>query len=150
MARSSPESGELSRVSNAVKMGKPRGVALAPGGQAHPREAPSTPLSRGGFPANSQPAGSGFNFTIDALFIAPKVNDAKFRQMDLNGDRVLTREEADAAFDREGSLKKLFTAIDTDGNGNLSRAEAGAFRSKVQQQPGASPAEKISNATNPS
>lgn len=77
----------------------------------------------------------------------PEVSDAKFRKTDLNGDGVITRREADAAFDREGSLKKLFTAIDTDGNGNLSRAEARAFRAKVQQQPGANAPEKISTAT---
>lgn len=80
----------------------------------------------------------------------PKVSAARFRKTDLNGDDLITRQEADAAFDREGSLKKLFTVIDTDGNGSLSRAEASAFRSKLQQQPGNSTTEKISNATQPS
>jgi len=80
----------------------------------------------------------------------PEVSDARFRKTDLNGDRLITRQEADAAFDREGSLKRLFAVIDTDGNGSLSRAEARAFRAKLQSQPGASPAEKISNASKPS
>lgn len=77
----------------------------------------------------------------------PEVDNAKFRSKDLNRDGFIARQEADAAFDREGSLKRLFTVIDTDRNGSLSREEASAFRSKVQQQPGNSPARKISNAT---
>jgi hypothetical protein len=77
----------------------------------------------------------------------PKVSSEKFRKADINRDGVIDRQEADAAFDREGSLKTLFGKIDTDGNGSLSHAEVSAFRSKLRQQPGASPAEKISNAT---
>lgn len=76
----------------------------------------------------------------------PEVSDAKFRKADLGGDGFINRKEADAAFDREGSLGKLFTAIDADGNGNLSRAEARAFRAKVEQQPGTSASGKTSNA----
>lgn len=78
----------------------------------------------------------------------PKVSDAKFRKTDLNHDGSISRKEADAAFDREDSLKKLFGKIDTDANGSLSRAEVTAFHSKVQQQPGTSPVEKITKAAN--
>ena len=77
----------------------------------------------------------------------PKVDSKRFRKADLNGNGSICRKEADAEFDREGSLPKLFKHIDTDANGNLSQAEVNAFRTKVRQQPGASPKEKISNAT---
>jgi hypothetical protein len=80
----------------------------------------------------------------------PKVGSEKFRKTDPNRDGVIDRQEANAAFDREGSLTTLFGKIDTDGNGSLSRAEVSAFHSKLRQQPGASPAEKISNATSQS
>lgn len=76
----------------------------------------------------------------------PKVSDAKFSKTDTDHDDSISRPEADAAFDREGSLKKLFTAIDTDKSGGLSSAEVSDFRSKVQQQPGPSPAEKVTQA----
>lgn len=82
--------------------------------------------------------------------VNPKVSDARFRKADRNGDGAITRTEADAAFDREGSLTRLFAEIDTDANGGLNRAEVSAFRSKVRQQPGTTPVEKISNITNPS
>lgn len=80
----------------------------------------------------------------------PKVSSDKFRRTDPNRDGVIDRREANAAFDREGSLTTLFGKIDTDGNGSLSRAEVSAFQSKLRQQPGASPVEKISNATSQS
>lgn len=80
--------------------------------------------------------------------VNPKVSEAKFRKADLNGDHSVTRQEADAAFDREGSLNTLFRKIDADGSGGLSRAEVAAFHAKVQQQPAGSPAERISNAAN--
>ncbi|MCU0751640.1 MAG: EF-hand domain-containing protein [Akkermansiaceae bacterium] len=77
----------------------------------------------------------------------PKVDSKRFRKADSNGDGSISRKEADAEFDREGSLPKLFKLIDTDGNGSLSQAEISAFQTKVRQQPGGSPSEKITNAT---
>jgi hypothetical protein len=79
--------------------------------------------------------------------VNPKVDAARFRKADRNGDGSISREEADAEFDREGSLSKLFKQIDTDGNGSLSQSEVTAFRKKVGQQPGETQMEKISNAT---
>ena len=79
----------------------------------------------------------------------PKVDKAKFSKADRNADGAITRPEADATFDREGSLKKLFTRIDADADGKLSRTETSSFREKVRQQPGNSPAEKISKASQP-
>jgi hypothetical protein len=79
----------------------------------------------------------------------PKVDQARFRKTDTNRDGFISRAEADAAFDREGSLDKLFDKIDTDGNGSLSRAEARAFRAQVRKHSGAAPAVKTSNPTQP-
>jgi Ca2+-binding EF-hand superfamily protein len=76
----------------------------------------------------------------------PAVSDAKFSKTDTNRDNSISTTEADAAFDREGSLKKLFTAMDTDKSGGLSSAEVSDFHSKVQQQTGPSPAEKVTQA----
>lgn len=76
----------------------------------------------------------------------PAVSDARFNKTDTNRDDSISRPEADAAFDREGSLKKPFTAIDADKSGGLSAAEVSDFKSKVTQQPGPSPAEKITQA----
>lgn len=73
---------------------------------------------------------------------------SEFKKVDRNGDGAITRAEADAEFDRTGSLDKLFKKIDTDGNGSLSREEAKAFGAKVKAQPGASGYEKLSNAAN--
>jgi Ca2+-binding EF-hand superfamily protein len=79
--------------------------------------------------------------------VNPKVDKARFDKADRNRDGSIARSEADAAFDREGSLTKLFAKIDTNGDGSLSRDEVSAFREKVRQQPGATPVEKISKAS---
>lgn len=77
----------------------------------------------------------------------PAVSDAKFSKTDKNRDNSISRAEADTAFDQEGSLKKLFSSIDTDKSGGLSADEISTFHSKVQQQSGPSPAGKITQAT---
>lgn len=76
----------------------------------------------------------------------PKVSDARFRKTDTNSNGSISHKEADAAFDREESLMKLFKIIDSDHSGNLSQPEVTDFHAKLQQQPGSSPAEKITNA----
>lgn len=58
--------------------------------------------------------------------------DADFGKTDTNGDGFISRAEADAAFDREGSLKKLFDKIDTNGDGSIDRAESDAFGEKLR------------------
>jgi Ca2+-binding EF-hand superfamily protein len=78
----------------------------------------------------------------------PEVSDARFRKADKNRDNSISRTEADAAFDEEDSLKKLFTSIDSDKSGGLSAAEVSDFKAKVSQQPGPSPVEKITQASN--
>lgn len=78
--------------------------------------------------------------------VNPKVDAAKFQTVDRNRDGAITRGEADAAFEREGTLGKLFNQIDADGNGSLSKAEVIAFRARVRQQPGDTQIEKIAKA----
>jgi Ca2+-binding EF-hand superfamily protein len=77
--------------------------------------------------------------------VNPKLEAARFRKADRNGDGYINRKEADATFDREGSLKKLFKQIDTNGNGSLSHAEVTAYRSKIRQAPGATSVRKPAN-----
>ncbi|NQX00998.1 hypothetical protein HQ447_10085 [bacterium] len=76
----------------------------------------------------------------------PKVTATKFRNTDTNRDAAISRPEADAGFDREGSLKKLFAKIDSDHDGSLDRAEVTDFKAKVAQAPGSSPVEKTLTA----
>jgi Ca2+-binding EF-hand superfamily protein len=83
---------------------------------------------------------------VEWLQFNPKVSDSKFSKTDTNHDGSISRPEADAAFDKEGSLKKLFDKIDTDNSDSLSPAEVSTFHSKVQQQSGPNPAEKITQA----
>jgi hypothetical protein len=79
----------------------------------------------------------------------PKVDNKRFAQADTNRDGLITRSEADATFDREESLKKLFVRIDADGNGSLSRPEVKAFRAQVRRTPGAKPIETTPNSSRP-
>jgi Ca2+-binding EF-hand superfamily protein len=79
----------------------------------------------------------------------PKVDAKRFGQADINRDGFITRTEADATFDREGSLKKLFARIDTDGNGSLSRPEVKAFRAQVRQNPGTTQIDTKPNSSQP-
>lgn len=79
----------------------------------------------------------------------PKVDQTRFRKADTNRDGFITRTEADATFDREGSLNKLFARIDTDRNTCLSRGEVKAFRAQVRQHPGTTPFGKNSNPSRP-
>ena len=45
----------------------------------------------------------------------PKGPASKFTKADANGDGRVTRAESDARMDRDGSMKKLFKKVDTDG-----------------------------------
>lgn len=78
--------------------------------------------------------------------VNPKDPVSEFRGSDRNGDGFITRAEADAAFDKEGSIRDLFKKIDSDGNGSLSQEEVKAFQAKMAQQPGKTELEKLSNA----
>ena len=75
---------------------------------------------------------------------------SEFRATDRNGDGKITRAEADASFDKEGSLKELFKKIDTDGSGSLSQEEVKAFHALMKKQPGKTELEKLSNAADAS
>lgn len=79
-----------------------------------------------------------------------KVNPDKpiseFNKVDRNGDGVITKSESDAAFDKEGSMKKLFKKIDTDGSGTLSPSEIKVFKAAMKAQPGRDDLGKLENA----
>ncbi len=77
--------------------------------------------------------------------VNPKVDQARFRKADTNRDGFITRAEADAALEREGTLDKIFAKIDTNGDGSLSRGELRAFRSQVRQHSGTTPVVKTLN-----
>ena len=77
----------------------------------------------------------------------PKDPVSEFNKADSNGDGLITRTEADAAFDREGSMKKLFNKIDTDNNGSLSEAEINVFHTHMKKQPGKTDLEKLQNTS---
>lgn len=61
---------------------------------------------------------------------------SEFNQADANGDGVITRAEADAAFDKDGALEALFETMDTGKDGQLSQAEINAFDAKMKTQKG--------------
>ena len=79
--------------------------------------------------------------------LEPNGSESKFRKADRSGNGSVTRAEADAHLEREGSMKELFAKIDTDGNGSLSEAEIAAFRAKMEKQTGPTELAKLKQAT---
>jgi len=75
--------------------------------------------------------GDGSITMAEWTVINPKGTSAKFKRADGNGDGGITRPEGDAAFDRKGTLTKLFKVIDSDRDGSISRPEAEAFRAAI-------------------
>lgn len=78
--------------------------------------------------------------------VNPKGSISGFRRVDRNGDGMISRKEADADFDRELSLRKLFDKMDTNDDGKLSKDEIKVFQAKMKQAQGNNQLEKISNA----
>jgi hypothetical protein len=62
----------------------------------------------------------------------PDADARRFNGPDRNGDRVVTKEELKAFFERENTFKTIFEQIDADNDGHLSRAENKSFVSKVK------------------
>lgn len=79
--------------------------------------------------------------------LEPDAPASKFRKADRSGNGSVTRAEADAHLEREGSMKELFAKIDTDGNGSLSEAEIAAFQAKMKKQTGPTELAKLKQAT---
>lgn len=71
---------------------------------------------------------------------------SNFNEADANGDGRVTRAQSDAKMNRDGSMKKLFQKIDTDGDGRLSKEEIAAFEALMKQQPGGTEMEKLEQA----
>jgi len=77
----------------------------------------------------------------------PEVTRAKFQRTDLNRNQTISRKEADAAFDREGTLKEMFALIDSNKNNEISHAELATFHAKVRQQYAPTPSRKTTPAS---
>lgn len=60
------------------------------------------------------------------------MTDAMFDERDADGDGAVTHEELKTYFDRQDSLDRVLAEIDTNGDGHIDRAEAEAYRAKIQ------------------
>jgi Ca2+-binding EF-hand superfamily protein len=76
----------------------------------------------------------------------PETKKSRFKAPDTNSDGSITPAEAEAHFDRQGTLDDLFSQIDTNGDKSLSRAEIVAFKEKMAALSG-TPIQKISQST---
>ena len=75
----------------------------------------------------------------------PDAKESRFKAPDRNSDGGVTPAEAKAHFDRQGTLKDLFSQIDTNDDGALSREEIVAFKEKMAPMSG-TPMQKLSNS----
>lgn len=75
----------------------------------------------------------------------PGADPTKFSAPDTNGDDVVTPEEAQAHFEKTGTLDDLFGQMDSDEDGAVTEAEAIAFKEKLAAQSGSTDLEKLSN-----
>ena len=76
----------------------------------------------------------------------PDTKKSRFKAPDKNRDGAVTPAEAKAHFDREGTLRNLFSKIDTNGDDALSREEIVAFKEKMAAMSG-TPIQKLSNSS---
>ena len=75
----------------------------------------------------------------------PSAEPAKFKAPDSNRDEVVTPAEVKAHFKKQGTMEDLFSQIDTDGDGSLTRVEVTAFKEKLASHSG-TPLEKLSKS----
>ena len=75
----------------------------------------------------------------------PGADPVKFSAPDTNGDDVVTPEEAQAHFEKAGTLDDLFDQMDSNDDNAVSEAEAVAFKEKLAAQSGSTDLEKLSN-----
>ena len=75
----------------------------------------------------------------------PSADPDKFSAPDTNGDQVVTPEEAQAHFEKYGTLDDLFGQMDSNDDNAVSQAEAVAFQEKLEAQAGSTDLEKLSN-----
>jgi Ca2+-binding EF-hand superfamily protein len=68
----------------------------------------------------------------------PDADKKKFDVADKNNDATITPAEAEAHFEKEGTLSDLFAKMDADSSGFVTREEASAFKNKLESQSGSS------------
>ena len=64
----------------------------------------------------------------------PGAEQKKFSVPDADKDGVVTPAETKAHFERAGTLSDLFTKMDADGSGYVTRSEAIAFDARLKRQ----------------
>ena len=64
----------------------------------------------------------------------PNADKEKFGYADLNNDGAVTPSEAEAHFDKMGTMADLFDKMDADDSGFVTRAEADAFNDKLNAE----------------
>ncbi len=79
--------------------------------------------------------------------VNPGADAARFAEYDSNHDGTISPGELLAFTEKKKSFDKLFTQIDTSGDGAVDREEAKEYYEWLQSQDGATNIEKLSNAT---
>ncbi len=80
--------------------------------------------------------------------VNPDADPARFKAPDTNRDNMVDPQEAKAHFESQGTLEDLFSKIDTDRSGYVSRAEAKAFHDKLKAQSGSTRIQQLYNIAN--
>lgn len=76
----------------------------------------------------------------------PDAEEEKFKAPDRNGDGVVTPQEAQAHFQRQGTFEDLFRQMDTNKDGYLSEEKVTEFKQKMEAQSGTTKLQKLSQA----
>jgi hypothetical protein len=67
--------------------------------------------------------------------INPDATKSQIRTRDANGDCAVSRTEIERYARRKGSFKNVFSAMDTDKSGGVTKEEAQAFSKTIQTNP---------------
>lgn len=75
--------------------------------------------------------------------VNPNTDKKRFSAPDKDGDRAVTPAEAKTFMDKNGTLAELFSRIDTDKNGSISKEEAVRFRNQLSRTSGTTAFQKL-------